>query len=130
MTELATEKLIVSAGKLKPGDWVSEFDDTVKAVRESDRRLGVREVEFERQPGPFFLFCMDWYHVDRQAAPDDAPPLVLPRLTRAHGKPDGDADVWLCRPATLPLVPALTAMLTLGLSYAFLIEQNCGRFRI
>jgi hypothetical protein len=64
------KRLILTADEFRPGDYVSEFDDTVKALRES-RNAGVREVEFEHQPGIFNLFFMDWYHVARPVTEAD-----------------------------------------------------------
>lgn len=70
-----TERLILTAAELQPGDYINEFADTVTAVRESDRYLGIREVEFARAPGMFPLFFGDWYHVTRPESgqPDDQP---------------------------------------------------------
>jgi hypothetical protein len=70
-TQTATEKLILAADKLKPGDYVHEFAATVKEVRESERYSGIRETVFDGQPGVFFLFFADYYHVERPVSADD-----------------------------------------------------------
>lgn len=53
--------------ELAPGDYVTEFADTVTSVRPSGRRSGVYEVTFSKQPGSFHLFFADFHHVVRPA---------------------------------------------------------------
>jgi len=68
-----TEPLIISADKIRAGDYVHEYGAVVTSVVPSERYLGVREVEFEGQPGTFFLHFLEWLHVIHPVAqgPDD-----------------------------------------------------------
>lgn len=65
-----TERFIVPADKLRPGDLVSEYGAVVASVAQG-AHLGVREITFDGQPGTFFIHFMEWFHVQRAAGAED-----------------------------------------------------------
>ena len=65
MKVTATE-IDVRAGQLRPGDWVAEYGGlAVAAVRASERRAMVTEVEFVGDPMTRFLHGTEVLHVTR-----------------------------------------------------------------
>jgi hypothetical protein len=68
-----TEAFPVSAGQLKPGDFVAEYGGlTVAHVHESERRASVYEVTFQGDPLTRFLHATEVLHVRRPVAAEAA----------------------------------------------------------